>query len=252
MRRAVAKAVSEGLSNPITLNELVSAGVANVSLDEHLDAGDLLAIGDAFSEYDSDDLKGYSIPSEPMNDLGRRAGAAPAHGQGADDAQRLPRAAARHPRPGEHRRHRAQRHRASPARRPTRPAPSASIGFNVVDVDSYPTEDVGRTTVLLRLLRRARPPGGWPPTSPAAPRSSSDDDLGLRGGDRGDRQRLHDHPRPAGAQGLARRPAHHDVHHRAHRARRRPARRPPPPRVPTTTTTVIGYSTGEPPDGVDC
>ena len=43
VRRAVAKAVSEGLTNPITLNELVSAGVANVSLDEHLDAGDLLA-----------------------------------------------------------------------------------------------------------------------------------------------------------------------------------------------------------------
>jgi LCP family protein required for cell wall assembly len=39
VRRAVAKAVNEGLSNPITLNDLVSAGVANVSLDEHLDAG---------------------------------------------------------------------------------------------------------------------------------------------------------------------------------------------------------------------
>ena len=75
VRRAVAKAVDEGLSNPITLNELVSAGVANVSLDEQLDAGDLLGIGEAFSKYDSDDLMGYSIPSEPMTHLGRREGA---------------------------------------------------------------------------------------------------------------------------------------------------------------------------------
>ena len=49
VRRAVAKAVDKGLTNPVTLNELVSAGVANVSLDEHLDAGDLLAIGEAFA-----------------------------------------------------------------------------------------------------------------------------------------------------------------------------------------------------------
>ena len=66
MRRAVAKAVAKGLSNPVTLNELVSAGVANVSLDELLDAGDLLSIGDAFAEFDSDDLVGYSIPTESM------------------------------------------------------------------------------------------------------------------------------------------------------------------------------------------
>jgi LCP family protein required for cell wall assembly len=65
IRRAVSKAVSKGLSNPVTLNELVSAGVANVRLDRGLDAGDLLGIGRAFADFDSDDLVGFSIPSEP-------------------------------------------------------------------------------------------------------------------------------------------------------------------------------------------
>src|SRR5690606_32468233 len=45
VRRAVAKAVGKGLTNPVTLNELVSAGVQNVRLDKHLDASDLLDLG---------------------------------------------------------------------------------------------------------------------------------------------------------------------------------------------------------------
>ena len=65
IRRAVSKAVSKGLSNPVTLNELVSAGVDNVRLDEHLDASDLLALGRRFASFDSKQLVGYSIPSDP-------------------------------------------------------------------------------------------------------------------------------------------------------------------------------------------
>lgn len=64
IRSAVSKAVGQGLSNPVTLNELVSAGVDNVRLDEHLDAGDLLDLGRQFSSFDSDELVGYSLPSE--------------------------------------------------------------------------------------------------------------------------------------------------------------------------------------------
>ena len=213
VRRAVAKAVNEGLSNPITLNELVSAGVANVSLDEHLDAGDLLAIGEAFSEYDSDDLQGYSIPSEPLNTsagakvelplmdkaqttLNIFRGLPPGTlspesvdvsvlngtgvtGQAADAAGAL-----------------------------------ATIGFNIVDVDSYPTEDVARTTIqygyyAAPAARRvaAHITGGAALGAEQGPRS--------RRGGGGDRSRLHDHPRPAGAQGLPRRRAHDDHDHRA-------------------------------------
>ena len=64
IRRAVHKAVSKGLGNPMTLNELVSAGVANVRLDGAFSTGDILSLGKQFAEYDADDLVGYSIPSE--------------------------------------------------------------------------------------------------------------------------------------------------------------------------------------------
>jgi LCP family protein required for cell wall assembly len=64
IRSAVSKAVSKGLSNPATLNELVSAGVENVRLDHGLDASDLLALGRRFSGFDSESLVGFSIPSE--------------------------------------------------------------------------------------------------------------------------------------------------------------------------------------------
>jgi polyisoprenyl-teichoic acid--peptidoglycan teichoic acid transferase len=60
IRRAISKAVSKGLGNPVTLNELVSAGVENVRLDENLDASDLLSLGRQFSDFDADTLVGYS------------------------------------------------------------------------------------------------------------------------------------------------------------------------------------------------
>ncbi|MFP5254225.1 MAG: LCP family protein [Acidimicrobiia bacterium] len=65
VRRAVAKAVSRGLTNPVTLNEMVSAGVENVRLDELLDASDLLDLGRRFASFDADTLIGYSLPTEP-------------------------------------------------------------------------------------------------------------------------------------------------------------------------------------------
>lgn len=67
IRRAVAKAVSKGLTNPVTLNEMVSAGVENVRLDELLDTSDLLDLGRRFASFDADTLIGYSLPTEPYN-----------------------------------------------------------------------------------------------------------------------------------------------------------------------------------------
>jgi LCP family protein required for cell wall assembly len=73
IRSAVSKAVSKGLSNPVTLNELVSAGVDNLRLDTHLDAGDLLGLGRQFASFDSQELLGYSIPSDGFRTAGGAA-----------------------------------------------------------------------------------------------------------------------------------------------------------------------------------
>src|SRR3546814_21031149 len=64
VRSSVIKAVSRGLTNHGTLNQLVSAGVDNVRLDKNLDASDLVALGRQFASFDADELVGYSIPSE--------------------------------------------------------------------------------------------------------------------------------------------------------------------------------------------
>ena len=73
IRRAVSMAVSKGLTNPVTLNDLVSVGVENVRLDQHLDASDLLGLGRRFARFDAEDLHGYSIPSEPFRSPGGAA-----------------------------------------------------------------------------------------------------------------------------------------------------------------------------------
>lgn len=64
IRSAIKKAVGKGLTNPVTLNELVSAGVDNVRLDPGLDAGDLVGLGRQFASFDADTLQGYSLPTE--------------------------------------------------------------------------------------------------------------------------------------------------------------------------------------------
>ncbi len=64
IRSAIKKAVGRGLTNPVTLNELVSAGVDNVRLDPALDASDLLDLGRQFASFDADTLVSYSLPTE--------------------------------------------------------------------------------------------------------------------------------------------------------------------------------------------
>jgi LCP family protein required for cell wall assembly len=251
VRRAVAKAVKAGLTNPVTLNELVSAGVANVSLDEHLDAGDLLGIGQAFAHFDPEDLKGYSIPSEPMTtSAGARVelpqmkkaqtmlnvfrGLPPGtlspesidlsvlngtgiSGQAADAAGAL-----------------------------------RQIGFNVTDVASYPTEDVTRTTVLYGAYaggsaqRVAAHITGGAALVPDADLGPTEVIL-VTGSDF---TTIHDQPAPKGS----------PDDKKTTTSTTAPTSTEPTAAgatttttaAPTTTTTVIGYSTGEPPAGAEC
>lgn len=252
VRRAVAKAVGEGLTNPVTLNDLVSAGVANVSFDVKLDAGDLLGIGRAFAKFDSDDLIGYSIPSEPLKTSGgadvelplmRKAqnalnvfrGLPPGTispesldvtvlngtgvaGQAADAAGAL-----------------------------------GAIGFNIVDVDSYETEDISRTTVLYGPYGEGAARRVAAHISGGAALVAVDDleatEVVVVTGT--DLTTIHDQPSPEGSS---------DAEHTTTSTVAEDSTTTGPDGEgsttttvpPTTTSTVIGYSTGEPPDGVDC
>lgn len=257
VRRAVAKAVAQGLSNPVTLNELVSAGVANVSLDDALDASDLLSVGSAFAHFDSDDLIGYSIPTESMttsagalvelplmrkaaNALSVFRGLPPGTitpesvdvtvlngtgvtGQAADVAGAL-----------------------------------GAVGFFILDVDSLSEETVVRTTIrygygtypAARLVARHITGGAALEYDPSL-NEEGDGVVVITGADF---TTVHDQPSPEGsADDLLSTTTTVAPESTTTVAGESPTSSTTSTTIPeTTTTTVIGYSTGEPPEGVDC
>lgn len=250
VRRAVAKAVGEGLTNPVTLNDLVSAGVANVSFDVKLDASDLLSIGRAFAEFDSDELIGYSIPSEPSTTSGGAAVELPLMRQ-AQNALNVFRGLP----PGT----------ISPESldvtvlNGTEVAGQAAdvagalgaIGFNIVDVDSYETADIARTTVLYgpygegaARLVAAHITGG---AALVAVDDLEPTEVVVVTGT--DLTTIHDQPSPEGSPDDERTTTSTVAEESTTTG---PGGETTTTVPPTTTSTVIGYSTGEPPDGVDC
>lgn len=66
IRRAISKAVSKGLSNPATLNQLVDVAVDYVGLDPTLTVRDILSLGKRFADFDAESLLTYSLPTTPF------------------------------------------------------------------------------------------------------------------------------------------------------------------------------------------
>ncbi len=66
IRRAISTAVSKGLSNPTTLNDLVNVGVEFVGLDPSLGVSDIIGLGRRFATFDADTLQTYSLPATPF------------------------------------------------------------------------------------------------------------------------------------------------------------------------------------------
>lgn len=245
IRRAIDKAVAQGLGNPVTLNRLVSAGVDNLRLDKALDAGDLIALGRQFKSFDSKDLVTYSVPSESYR---TSAGA---------DVQLVDAKAAepilnifRGLPPGSLSASAVDVTVLNGSEVVGQAADAAGalrqIGFSITDVDDYP-QPVGRTTVLYG-------PGGYDAartvarhvTGGAALIEDEDVDSGevvlVIGGDF---QTIHDQIAPEGS--------NDDVKSTSTTSTvvdRGDGSSTTVP--PTTTTTVRGYATGEPPAGVDC
>jgi LCP family protein required for cell wall assembly len=64
IRRAIKTAASEGISNPVKLNQLVGVAVDNVGLDPRLRARDVVSLGSRFADYDSESLETLALPVE--------------------------------------------------------------------------------------------------------------------------------------------------------------------------------------------
>ena len=249
IRRAVSKAVSQGLTNPVTLNELVSAGVANVRLDRGLDASDLLGIGRSFASFDSDELVGFSIPSEPFRTSAGAAVELPLMRQaqpmlnvfrGLPMDTLSPRAISVSVLNGTE----VQGQAADAA------GALQSLHFEISEVGDH-NEQVGRTTVLYGafgepLARRLAQhiTGGAalvydPDVEPGAVVLVTGSDFTT----------IHDQPTPEGSPDELRTTTSTTLAEVGGGDSTTTSTSTP---STTTTTEPIGYATGEPPDGVDC
>ena len=61
--RALHRAVAQGGRNPLTLDRLVDAGLATVTVDDLLTADDIIRLGRAFRSFDPGSLITYSLPT---------------------------------------------------------------------------------------------------------------------------------------------------------------------------------------------
>jgi hypothetical protein len=62
IRRALDRAVSKGARNPGTLDRLLDAGLASVTIDDELTTGDIFDLAQRFREFDPDSLETYTVP----------------------------------------------------------------------------------------------------------------------------------------------------------------------------------------------
>lgn len=63
IRRIMRKAVSAGLSNPLTLNRLVSIGVGNIHVDEAMSTKDITTLARRFRSLDADSVEMLTLPA---------------------------------------------------------------------------------------------------------------------------------------------------------------------------------------------
>ena len=65
IHRALAKALSQVRSNPLRVTDLVNIAVDTVRFDDDLGVRDMIDLGNHFSDFDSDDLETYNLPTVP-------------------------------------------------------------------------------------------------------------------------------------------------------------------------------------------
>jgi polyisoprenyl-teichoic acid--peptidoglycan teichoic acid transferase len=73
IRRAVDKAVDQGFTNPGRLNRLLGSVLPKVGIDRSLDAGDLLDLAGHFRNFDTDQLVTHTLPTEDHRTSGGAA-----------------------------------------------------------------------------------------------------------------------------------------------------------------------------------
>jgi LCP family protein required for cell wall assembly len=65
VQRALAKALSQVRSNPLRVTDLVNIAVDTVRFDKELGVRDMIDLGNHFSDFDSENLETYNLPTLP-------------------------------------------------------------------------------------------------------------------------------------------------------------------------------------------
>jgi LCP family protein required for cell wall assembly len=65
IHRALDKALSQARSNPLRVTDLVNIAVDTVRFDEDLGVREMIDLGNHFSDFDSDELETYNLPTVP-------------------------------------------------------------------------------------------------------------------------------------------------------------------------------------------
>ena len=70
IRRMLKKAVSSGLSNPLTLNRLISIGVDNLTIDSTMSTSDMVTLAKRFRSLDPDSVDMQTLPTTDYTTAG--------------------------------------------------------------------------------------------------------------------------------------------------------------------------------------
>lgn len=73
LRQVITEVKGEGLHDPLTLKRLVDVGTDNVTIDDELPVGDLLALSRRYADFDPADLETFTLPTYPRTTSGGAA-----------------------------------------------------------------------------------------------------------------------------------------------------------------------------------
>jgi LCP family protein required for cell wall assembly len=70
IRRMIRKALTSGLSNPLTLNRLIGIGVQNLTVDRSMSTSDMVTVARRFRSLDPDSVDMQTLPTTPYTTAG--------------------------------------------------------------------------------------------------------------------------------------------------------------------------------------
>jgi LCP family protein required for cell wall assembly len=70
IRRMIKKALSAGISNPLTLNRLIGIGVSNLTIDSTMSTSDMVTVARRFKSLDPDSVDMQTLPTTPYTTAG--------------------------------------------------------------------------------------------------------------------------------------------------------------------------------------